>query len=138
MPPPLPTPVPPGGIAPARLCVCAAARTHHCTAAWAGHRAQGTGHSTHSGGRTAAGPEARQHHHHHLDQRHWYHRYQLHGSTSGTSWNTGTAAGKLKAPTLRIEYLCYHYAIISALFRAITLCFKQNESFVYNPNILQT
>ena len=103
-----------GGCAPAHLRVCAAARTHHHPAAWTrAHRAQGS--STHSGGRTAA-----------PDQ---------HG---GISWNTGTAAGRLQTHTLRIEYLCYHYAIISALFHAITLCFKQNESFVYNPNNLQT
>ena len=122
MPPPLPTPEHPGGIAPARLRVCAAARTSSCPAA--AHRAQHAQRRQDSG----TGP-ARRH----------QHRYQLNGSTGGgISWNTGTAAMRLQTHILRIEYLCYHYAIISALFRAITLCFKQNESFVYNPNILQT
>ena len=46
MPPPLPTPEHPGGIEPARLCVCAAARTHRCPAAQEAprkHRAHGSG-----------------------------------------------------------------------------------------------
>ena len=42
------------------------------------------------------------------------------------------------ASQLRIAYLCYHYAVVLALFDAITLCFKQKILFVYNPNILQT
>ena len=45
---------------------------------------------------------------------------------------------RLPTPTLCIEYLCYHYAVVLALFNAITLCFKQKDDFVYNPNILQT
>ena len=36
-----------------------------------------------------------------------------------------------------IGYICYHYAVVVALSDAITLCFKQNNNFVYNPNILQ-
>ena len=62
---------------------------------------------------------ARKHQRHQLEQRH------------------GMQA-RLPTPTLCIEYLCYHYAVVLALFNAITLCFKQKDDFVYNPTILQT
>ena len=42
------------------------------------------------------------------------------------------------ASQLRNAYLCYHYAVVLALFDEITLCLKQNDYFVYNPNVLQT
>ena len=64
--------------------------------------------------------------------------------SSGMGKGTGIAAryawmqARLPPPTRRTEYLCYHYAVVLALFNAITLCFKQNDYFVHNPNILQT